>query len=170
MGRLISDTDSYLTICKYEVNHVDQCVQINCDSRIPHLIYMYMLCIETTLINPKLLYYHNTMLKKLNKRIQIHIEFLMAHSIKLPIQHLIKHHLMVLFTTYPWPSRNFTTYPGPEHEEDDNHVLTLKYNSSNDNSLQGVELSGLQTCKLLSTHPSKPFPRRFSGPESVCSG
>ena len=42
--------------------------------------------------------------------------------------------------------------------------------STNDNSLQVVELSGLQTCKLLSTHPSKPFPRRFSGPESVCSG
>ena len=41
---------------------------------------------------------------------------------------------------------------------------------SNDNSLQVVELSGPQTCKLLSTHPSKPFPRRFSGPESVCSG
>ena len=41
---------------------------------------------------------------------------------------------------------------------------------SNDNSLQVVELSGPQICKLLSTHPSKPFPRRFSGPESVCSG
>ena len=27
-----------------------------------------------------------------------------------------------------------------------------------------------QTCKLLSTHPSKPFPLRFSGSESVCSG
>ena len=27
-----------------------------------------------------------------------------------------------------------------------------------------------QTYKLLSTHPSKPFPRRFSGSESVCSG
>ena len=25
-------------------------------------------------------------------------------------------------------------------------------------------------CKLLSTHPSKPFLRRFSGPVSVCSG
>ena len=41
---------------------------------------------------------------------------------------------------------------------------------SNDNSLQVVELSGLQTCKLLSTHPSKPFLQRFSRPESVCSG
>ena len=28
----------------------------------------------------------------------------------------------------------------------------------------------IQTCKLLSTHPSKPFPLRFSGSESVCSG
>ena len=37
-------------------------------------------------------------------------------------------------------------------------------------SILVVELSGLQTCKLLSTHPSKSFPRRFSGPESVCSG
>ena len=27
----------------------------------------------------------------------------------------------------------------------------------------------LKTCKLLSTHPFKPFPRRFSGPYSVCS-
>ena len=45
------------------------------------------------------------------------------------------------------------------------HMVT-----TNDNSLQVVELSGLQTCKLLSTHPFKPFPRRFSGPESVCSG
>ena len=27
-----------------------------------------------------------------------------------------------------------------------------------------------RTCKLLSTHPFKSFPRRFSGPESVCSG
>ena len=39
-----------------------------------------------------------------------------------------------------------------------------------DNSLQAVELSGHQTCKLLSSHPFKPFPRRFSGSESVCSG
>ena len=41
---------------------------------------------------------------------------------------------------------------------------------SKDNSLQAVELSGHQTCKLLSSHPFKPFPRRFSGSESVCSG
>ena len=46
----------------------------------------------------------------------------------------------------------------------------MRAKGSNDNSLQVVELSGPQTCKLLSTHPSKPFPRRFSGPESVCSG
>ena len=38
---------------------------------------------------------------------------------------------------------------------------------SKDNSLQAVELSGHQTCKLLSPHPYKPFPRRFSGSESV---
>ena len=30
-------------------------------------------------------------------------------------------------------------------------------NGSNDNSLQVVELSGRQTCKLLATHPFKPF-------------
>ena len=50
------------------------------------------------------------------------------------------------------------------------HNLPWMNRGSNDNSLQVVELSGLQTCKLLSTHPSKPFLRRFSGPESVCSG
>ena len=43
-------------------------------------------------------------------------------------------------------------------------------NGSKDNSLQAVELSGHQTCKLLSSHPFKPFPRRFSGSELVCSG
>ena len=47
---------------------------------------------------------------------------------------------------------------------------TTAYNGSKDNSLQAVELSGHQTCKLLSSHPFKPFPRRFSGSESVCSG
>ena len=41
---------------------------------------------------------------------------------------------------------------------------------SNDNSLEEVELSGHETCNLLSSHPFKQFPRRVSGPESVCSG
>ena len=39
--------------------------------------------------------------------------------------------------------------------------LTTGLVGSNNNSLQVVKLSGLQTCKLLSTHPSKSFLRRF---------
>ena len=51
------------------------------------------------------------------------------------------------------------------------HVPIVVHRSgSKDNSLQAVELSGHQTCKLLTSHPFKPFPRRFSGSESVCNG
>ena len=41
---------------------------------------------------------------------------------------------------------------------------TTAYKGSKDNSLQAVELSGHQTCKLLSSHLFKPFPRRFPDP------
>ena len=48
--------------------------------------------------------------------------------------------------------------------------LIDKFTGSNDNSLQVVELSGLQTCKLLSTHPSKPFLLHYSSKPQRPSG